>query len=128
MKKLLSICIAIILAFTTASAFAATDLSGTWAGDMKGPDGSAGFHLSFTFKVDGDKLTGTVQGPQGEPIAITDGKVDGDKISFHVPVNGMVIVHEGTLVGDTIKLTSKSDMGPSGDMTLTRVLAPAKAP
>ena len=128
MKKLFALCIVMMLAFTTASALAATDVTGTWAGDMKGPDGSADFHLSFTFKVDGDKLTGTVQGPQGEPIAITDGKVDGDRISFLVPVNGMVIVHEGTLVGDTIKLTSKSDMGPSGDMTLTRVPAPAKAP
>ena len=128
MKKLLAICVAVIMAFATASAFAATDVSGTWAGDMKGPDGGNGFHLSFTFKVDGAKLTGTVQGPQGEPIAITDGKVDGDKISFNVSVNGMVIAHEGTLVGDTIKLTSKSDMGPSGDMTLTRVPAAAKAP
>jgi hypothetical protein len=126
MKKLLSICVAMIMAFTTASALAA-DVSGSWAGDMKGPDGSNGFHLSFTFKVDGAKLTGTVQGPQGEPIAITDGKVDGDKISFNVSVNGMVIIHEGTLVGDTIKLSSKSDQGPSGDMTLTRV-APTKAP
>jgi hypothetical protein len=128
MKKLLYICVAMIMAFTTASAFAATDVSGTWAGDMKGPDGSNGFHLSFTFKVDGAKLTGTVQGPQGDPIAITDGKVDGDKVSFNVSVNGMVIVHEGTLAGDTIKLTSKSDQGPSGDMTLTRVPAPSKAP
>ena len=128
MKKLLYICVAMIMAFTTASAFAATDVSGTWAGDMKGPDGSNGFHLSFTFKVDGAKLTGTVQGPQGDPIAITDGKVDGDKVSFNVSVNGMVIVHEGTLVGDTIKLTSKSDQGPSGDMILTRVPAPSKAP
>ncbi|HEY4379280.1 MAG TPA: hypothetical protein VGN01_02975 [Acidobacteriaceae bacterium] len=127
MKKLLTLCVAMVMMFTTASAFAATDFSGTWAGDMKGPDGSAGFHLSFTFKVAGDKLTGSVQGPQGEPIAITDGKVEGDKISFHVPVNGMVIVHEGTMTGDTIKLTSKSDMPGSGDLILTRVAA-AKAP
>jgi hypothetical protein len=129
MKRLLCACAALVMAFTTVTAFAAADISGTWAGDMKGPDGGNGFHLAFTFKVDGAKLTGTVQGPQGDSIAISEGKVDGDKITFNVSVNGMVIVHEGTIVsGDEIKLTSKSDQGPSGDMTLKRVTEPAKAP
>ena len=128
MKKLLSICVAMIMAFTTASALAA-DVSGSWAGDMKGPDGSNGFHLSFTFKVDGAKLTGTVQGPQGDAISITEGVVAGDKITFNVSVNGMVISHEGTIVsGDEIKLTTKSDQGPAGVMTLKRTKAAATTP
>jgi hypothetical protein len=34
----------------------------------------------------------------------------------------MVIMHEGVISGDTIKLTTKSDQGdfPGGEMTLTR--------
>ena len=129
MKKLLSICVTMIMAFTTASAFAAADVSGTWAGDMKGPDGSNGFHLAFTFKVEGAKLTGTVQGPQGDPISITEGVVAGDKITFNVSVNGMLISHEGTIVsGDEIKLTTKSDQGPAGVMTLKRTKPTATAP
>jgi len=119
-KKLLCVCAALTLAFFASTAFAA-DVTGTWTGDMAGPNGD-GFHLTFTFKQDGDKLTGTVTGPQGDPIEISDGKVDGDKLSFNVNVNGMVIMHEGVISGDTIKLTTKSDQGdfPGGEMTLTR--------
>jgi hypothetical protein len=120
MKKLLCVCAALTLAFCTATAFAA-DVTGTWSGDMVGPNGDS-FHLSFTFKQDGAKLTGTVTGPRGDPIEIADGKIAGVKLSFTVNVNGMVIKHEGVVSGDTIKLTTKSDQGdfPGGDMTLTR--------
>ena len=49
--------------------------------------------------------------------------MNGDKISFKVSFNGMTITHEGTVNGDEIKLTSKSDQGdfPGGEMTLKRV-------
>ena len=124
MKKLLCACAALIMAFTTGSALAATDVTGTWTGEFAGPNGGSGFRISFTFKQDGATLTGTVQGAQGDPMAISDGKVDGDKISFKVSFNGMTITHEGTVnaAGDEIKLTSKSDQGdfPGGEMTLKR--------
>jgi hypothetical protein len=124
MKKLLCACAALIMAFPAGSALAATNVSGTWSGELAGPNGGSGFQISFTFKQDGDKLTGTVQGAQGDPIAISEGKVDGDKISFKVSFNGMTITHEGTLnaAGDEIKLTSKSDQAdfPGGEMTLKR--------
>ena len=124
MKKLLCACAALIMAFPTVTALAATDVSGTWTGEFSGPDGGGGFQITFTFKQDGDKLTGTVLGPQGDPIAISDGTVNGDKISFKVSFNGMTITHEGTInaAGDEIKLTSKSDQGdfPGGEMTLKR--------
>jgi len=124
MKKLLCACAAMIMAFTTVNALAATDISGTWTGELKGPDGGTGFQISFTLKQDGVKLTGTVQGAQGDPIAISEGKVDGNKISFKVSINGAAITHDGTLnaAGDEIKLTSKSDQPdfPAGDMILKR--------
>ena len=122
MKKMLCACAALILAFTTVTALAAGDVTGTWAGEFKGPDGGTGFQVSFTFKQDGAKLTGTVAGPQGDPIEIIDGKVEGDKISFKVAFNGMIISHEGTVTGDQIKLTSKSDQGdfPGGEILLKR--------
>ena len=120
MKKFLCVCAALMMVFSAASAFAA-DVTGTWTGKMAGPNGD-GFQISFTFKVDGAKLTGTTTGPQGDPMTISDGKVDGDKLSFNVSFNGMTIKHEGVIAGDTIKLTSKSDSGdfPGGEMTLTR--------
>jgi len=137
MKSLLCICAALAMVLAPVTALAATDVTGSWTGDMKGPAGSNDFTLSFTFKQDGAKLTGTVQGPQGDAIAISDGKIDGDKIFFKVSVNGMVITHEGTIVaspdgnstGDTIKLGSQSDqMGNAGSMTLKRVKAAATTP
>ena len=121
MKTLLCICAALLMTFGTATAFAATDVFGTWTGKMAGPNGD-GFQITFTFKVDGTKLTGTVGGPMGDPMEITEGKIDGDKLSFNVSFNGMTIKHEGVVTGDTIKLTTKAESGdfPGGEMTLTR--------
>ena len=121
MKKLLCLCAALMMAFTAASAFAASDVTGTWTGNMVGPNGDS-MQITFTFMQDGAKLTGTVASPMGDPMEISEGKVDGDKLSFNVSFNGMTIKHEGVLTGDTIKLTTKTDQGdfPGGEMTLTR--------
>jgi len=126
MKKLLFACAALLFAFAPISALAA-DVSGSWTGAMGGDAG--GMQLTFNLKQDGTKLTGSVLTGQGDPIAITDGKIDGDKVSFKVVIQGgMTIMHEGTLnaAGDQIKLTTKSDGGdfPGGEMTLTRAKAP----
>lgn len=128
MKKLLCICAVMIMALGTLTVHAATDFTGTWTGTMNG--GQGGFSLTFTFKQDGATLTGTVDAGQGQPIAISEGKVDGDKISFKVVIQGgATIIHEGTInaAGDEIKLSTKSDNGqfPGGDMTLKRTKASA---
>jgi len=127
MRKLLSICALLLFALSPALAMAA-DITGTWTGSMKSPDGNPGFQLSFTFKQDGTKFTGSVQGPQGDPIPITDGKIDGDKLTFTVSFNGMTISHEGTVTGDEIKMTTKSDQGFGGEMVLKRTPTPKPAP
>ena len=130
MKRLLSLCAVLMMAAGTLTVHAASDVTGVWTGEMKGPDGGQGFALSFNFKQDGAKLTGTVDGGQGDPIVISDGKIDGDKISFTVSFNGMTIRHEGVLnaAGDEIKLTSKADNNefPAADMTLKKTPAAAK--
>lgn len=109
-----------LMACSAITAFAA-DISGAWSGQMGGPNGE-GFQIAFTFKQTGMTFTGTVAGPQGDPIAISDGKVDGDKVTFIVSFNGMTIRHEGIISGDEIKVTSKSDQGdfPGGQMVLKR--------
>ena len=126
MRKLLA-AFAVLAIFLSPAIARAADITGTWTGVMRGPNGNADFQLSFTFRQDGAKFTGTVQGPQGEPIPITDGKIDGDKLTFTVSFNGMTISHEGTVSGDEIKMTTKSDQGFGGEMTLKRAPAP-KAP
>jgi hypothetical protein len=131
MKTLLCVCAALVLALAAVSARAA-DVTGTWTATMSTPNGD--FQLSFTFKQDGTTVTGSVLGPQGDPIAISDGKVDGDKLTFKVSFNGMTINHDGTISpsGDEIKLSTKADSGdfPANEMTLKRAkpAAPAPAP
>ncbi len=48
--------------------------------------------------------------------------MDGDKVSFTVTFNGMTFRHEGTISGEEIKLTMKSEGGdfPGGPMTLKK--------
>ena len=93
MKTLLCVCAALVMAFSRRHG-AGRRFTGSWTAEMTTPDGNS-FQIDFTFKQDGATLTGTVQGPQGDAIAISDGKVDGDKISFKVSFNGMTISHEG---------------------------------
>ncbi len=107
--------VAIVLA---ASAFAA-DLTGDWTAQVGGPDGN-GMAITFHFKQDGSKLTGSIDGPQGDPMPISEGKVDGDKISFTVKFDrsggeGMKIQHSGKLEGEEITLSIKMEGGPGGE-------------
>ncbi|HEY1646374.1 MAG TPA: hypothetical protein VGF96_00210 [Terracidiphilus sp.] len=129
MKKLLCVCAGLAMALSAAAALAA-DVSGSWTADSTGPDGSS-YQLTFTFKQDGANLTGSVQGPQGDPIAISNGKVEGNNISFEVSFNGMTISHSGTVndAGDEIKLSTKTSQPdfPAHDLTLKRT-KPASQP
>jgi hypothetical protein len=120
MKRLLCICAVLAMTLTTATALAA-DVTGKWTGESKMPDGNS-FQLIFTFKQDGTKLTGAVQGPQGDAIDISNGKVDGDKFTFDVSFNGLTIHHDCTVNGDEIKMTTKSDSAdfPGMELTLKR--------
>ncbi|MGA3259231.1 MAG: hypothetical protein ABSE35_10145 [Bryobacteraceae bacterium] len=105
-----------ILFLLLATAAWAADVTGTWKGEVSTPDGNS-FSLTYTFKQDAAKLTGAVLGPQGDPLPIDNGKVDGDKISFSVKVdmNGSATTFssEGTINGDEIVLKTKAG---SGDM------------
>lgn len=112
------------LLVVVAGAALAADVTGNWTGSMTMGDNQ--FTLSYTFKQDGEKLTGSVLGPQGDPLTLNDGKVEGDKLSFNIQVQGpngvMKISSEGAIKGDEITLNTKMEGGP-GDlppMTLKR--------
>ena len=113
MLKRMSLIRVAVLAFITTAAAWGADVTGKWSAQMNGPDGG-GMTMTFNFKQDGTKLTGTMDGPGGEPMAIQDGKVDGEKIAFAVSFNDMKIVHEGTIKGDEITLTIQMSGGPDG--------------
>jgi len=80
------------------------DLAGTWETKFTGGDGTE-IPLTFEFKVDGDKLTGTVEGPLGK-LPISNGKISGDEISFEVDVNGTIIKYKANAKPSEFKLKS----------------------
>jgi hypothetical protein len=104
MKKKLFITTALICCFASAFAFFA-GISGKWSGVLTAPDGNE-YPLSYTFKTDSDKLSGSGESPQG-PLDLTEGKVKGDSLSFAIDVGGVKILNTGKYFteGDSISLT-----------------------
>jgi hypothetical protein len=119
-RTLLTCAILLVVAGTAAWA---ADVTGVWTGTASGANGD--FALTYTFRQDGQKLTGTLTGPT-DPIEIQEGKVEGDKISFWLQVdmgNGVVkFTSKGTIKDDTITLTTTNDAGMDlgGEMTLKK--------
>lgn len=91
----------------TLTAFAA-DVTGNWKATAEGPNGA--MERTFVFKAEGAKLTGeTVSSVVGKS-EITEGKIDGDNLSFVINVkfqdNEMKLNYKGKVVNkDEIKLT-----------------------
>ena len=110
-KKLLFVMTILLVA---SFALMAADVSGKWTFEQPGRGGNPGRPVTITLKADGAKLTGSVPGfarGGGEappPTEITDGKVDGNNVSFTVKRefngNAMVTKYEGTVSGDEMKL------------------------
>ena len=84
----------------------AADISGNWSGTMQMGDNP--ISLTYAFKQDGEKVTGTVTTPHGDAIPLSDGKIAGDKVTFYVQVdmggNLTKFASEGVLKGDEITL------------------------
>ena len=100
----------------------AADVDGKWTGSIQGMDGN-NIDIAYTFKADGATLTGTTTGPDGKQVAIKDGKIDGNNISFSVSFDfggqEMKIDYKGVVSPDQIKLTFDM-MGQSSDIILKK--------
>jgi hypothetical protein len=100
----------------TASMWAA-DATGKWTAEMQGRGGQT-MTVTMNLKADGDKLTGNVSG-RNEPTDITDGKIDGNNISFSVvrQFNGNQIkqTYKGKLDGDVIHFSMTMEGGQMGN-------------
>ncbi len=78
------------------------DLTGAWSVTVETEAGSG--NPSFTFKQEGEKLTGKYKGLLGE-FDLT-GTVKGDKVDFSIKVTGQVegvVTYAGTTDGKTMK-------------------------
>jgi len=108
-----TIWIACFLLLMFATAAMAADIAGKWSGDVPGRGGDT-TATTFAFKVDGDKLAGSMTGPQGE-VPLQDGKVSGQEISFTTTLdfggNSVKILYKGTVSGDQIKMTRQREGG-----------------
>lgn len=117
---LFSICL--LLAFLTIAW--AADVNGKWVAQVPGRGGQTR-ETTFNFKAEGNKLTGTVSGMQGD-TQISDGKIDGDNISFTTVLsfngNEIKLNYKGAVSGDEIKFTRMREGADQGqEFTAKRV-------
>jgi len=118
MKTLISITLC-LLAFTTLAL--AEGVNGKFVSERKMERDGQSMTITQTFdlKSDGTKLKGTLTMAFGdmEPrtMEITDGKVDGNKVSFATVFQGpngdMKMTYKASLEGDTLKGTSSREGG-----------------
>lgn len=101
---------ALLLAVTAAATFAA-DVTGTWTAEFDTQVGVQKY--VFTFKVEGEKLTGTADaermGQKQAQVALEGGSVKGDQIAFTENLsfegNTLAVTYTGTIAGDEIKFS-----------------------
>jgi hypothetical protein len=94
----------------------AADVSGQWLAQIPGRDGNL-MDTTFTFKVSGAQLTGSIQNQYGER-EISDGKVSGEEISFRVRIDmggdELIFLYTGKVSGNEIKFTRERKGGEFG--------------
>ena len=101
-------------------------VQGLWNAQMNTPGGVSNFDLDF--KVDGEKLTGTVKRSRGD-VPLT-GTIKGNEISFTYTVsyndNPITLALTGTVSGDNISGTIFFNADNSDNWSAKR--APVKKP
>src|SRR5260370_26010905 len=102
---------AVALTVLSALAAMAADASGKWiyAHQTQG-------RVTLNLKTDGGRLTGTVSTSRRGEVAISDGKVDGNHVTF----SDGVARYEGTVEDDTLKLNIEH---PRGNISVMATLS-----
>jgi hypothetical protein len=100
-----------VLVLVGAAAALAANVDGKWVAQVTGQGGQTR-EVTFNFKAEGAKLTGTVSGRQGDN-PISDGTIKGDDIAFtqtfEVQGNSIKLTYTGKISGDEIKMTRKRE-------------------
>jgi enterochelin esterase-like enzyme len=124
MKALLAL---LVLAVAQLTALAA-DITGTWKAEFDTQIGVQKY--TFTFKQEGTALTGKTNSEIGEGKSeskLTDGKVEGDTVSFvellNFQGNELRITYQGKVAGKEIKFTRQV-----GDVATEELVAKLEAP
>ena len=79
--------LSLALAFGVSSlVFAQANVAGKWTGEMAGRGGNQPITLELT--VSGTTVTGKMTTGQGQPVDITNGKLEGGTLTFSAPGGG----------------------------------------
>ena len=113
----------LMLAALLTGSLMAADVDGKWECGVKGPDGVVR-PLVATLKADGMKLTGTVNGMNGQPdIEIFDGMAHGGMAmwSSKRPIQNTTVQfnYKGTPSGDEMKIDIVRADGQGAPMSCT---------
>ena len=83
----------------------AADVSGKWSGtfEAKGEEKSQSRPAFMVLKQDGDKLTGSGGPNESEQHEIRNGKVEGEKLTFEIPIGEGVVYFDLKANGDQIE-------------------------
>ena len=105
----------VLLALCAFSALAA-DISGNWKATAEGPNGP--MERTFTFKQDGNKVTGETTSTFTGKSTITDGKVDGDTVTFTIQAKfgdqEVTLSYKGKIAASEIQFTAEMAGGGGG--------------
>ena len=116
MKRVLLVFALLLVA--TGLVYAQAGVAGKWTGETPGRGGAAATPLTLELKVAGTTLTGTITNGAQPAAAISDGKLDGNKISFTQTIsnNGtdVMVSYTGEVNGDELSLTRAGGGGRGG--------------
>ena len=126
-KLLFVVTILLVVAFGAMAA----DVSGKWTYEQAGRQGGNPVAVTLTLKAEGGTLSGTQSRPGRDGNAmetpISDGKVDGNNISFKTVQsmggNEITITYTGVVSGDSIELSVTRPGRNGGDPMTTKVTA-----
>jgi hypothetical protein len=121
MKLRMAVVLPVLVSALALSALAA-DITGQWTATFNTQVGEQ--HYTYTFKVDGEKLTGTAKSDNGT-TQIENGTVKGDDVSFveNLDYQGqkLAITYTGKISGDEIKFTRDVAGAAKEDLVAKRV-------
>ena len=96
----------------------AQDITGAWTGKIMDQ-----FDVTYTFKVDGDKVSGSTTGPDGNVIVLQNCVLKDGDLSFTMAMMGNDMKVTGKVKDDTITLTMP---GMGGGDPITVLLKKSK--
>jgi CubicO group peptidase (beta-lactamase class C family) len=96
------------------------EINGAWVGIASGPEGKP-LEITYVFEAAGDSLVGTVSTALGGG-PFSEGKIEGNKISFVSKTDQFTIQTTGILSGDRIEITQTAG-DQSQKFTVKRVSA-----